>query len=58
MYNYDSRGERREREWGGRKHDMVIHACNPSYLGVKSRMIKSSRLACTKIMRPFLKDKI
>jgi hypothetical protein len=37
---------------------MVVHICNPSYLGDRGRRIVSSRPALEKSGRPYLKNKI
>jgi hypothetical protein len=40
------------------KPGMMVHACNPGYLGGRSRRILSSRPARAKLVRPYLKNKI
>jgi hypothetical protein len=37
---------------------MVVHVCNPIYLGDKGRRLSNSRPAQAKGVRPALKDKI
>jgi hypothetical protein len=41
-----------------KKMDVVVHACNPSYLGGRGRKISNLRPACAKVTRPYLKNKI
>jgi hypothetical protein len=38
--------------------DIVVHTCNPSYLGGRDRRIVSLRPTLAKFARPYLKNKI
>jgi hypothetical protein len=41
------------------KLGVVVHTCNPSYLGGRSRMVMSLRAACAKVgVRSYLKSRI